>query len=232
MTPRRPVRVALMNDYEVVVRGLASMLEPYEDRVKVMELDASVPVLQEVDVALYDSFGHEPVTGEDFDELIANDRAGKVVIFTWNMHPDLVDQALSRGCRGYLNKSIGAAGLVEALEKVAAGEVVVAPGRGADAPDGSRSTDEPPPGDWPGRSHGLSPREGEVVALITIGLTNEDIARQTFLSINSVKTYIRTAYRKMGVTRRSQAVRWGLERGMTPSVMRDLMPGSGDRATS
>ena len=39
-----------------------------------------------------------------------------------------------------------------------------------------------------------------------------------------MKSYIRNAYRKMGVTRRSQAVRWGLENGMTPSVMRDLVP--------
>jgi two-component system, NarL family, response regulator LiaR len=47
-------------------------------------------------------------------------------------------------------------------------------------------------------------------------LLNEQIAEATYLSINTVKTYIRTAYRKMGVTRRSQAVLLGVEHGFQP----------------
>jgi DNA-binding CsgD family transcriptional regulator len=58
--------------------------------------------------------------------------------------------------------------------------------------------------------HGLSPREREVLRLIADGLTNEQIADHIFLSINTVKTYVRTAYRKVGVTSRAQAVRWML----------------------
>lgn len=213
-----------MNDYEVVVRGLSSMLRPYRDRVAVVELDAAVPVMQPVDVTLYDSFGHEPVSAPELDEVVANERSGRVVVFTWNLRQDLVEEALARGCAGYLDKSIGALALVEALERVAGGEVVVSPVREADPQEATGESPEDPDGDWPGRAQGLSPREAEMVALITAGLTNEDIAGQTYLSINSVKSYIRNAYRKMGVTRRSQAVRWGLENGMTPSVMRDLVP--------
>jgi DNA-binding CsgD family transcriptional regulator len=59
---------------------------------------------------------------------------------------------------------------------------------------------------------GLTPREQEVLAL-TQGLTNQEIADHAFISINSVKTYVRAAYRKIGVTRRSQAVSWGLRAG-------------------
>jgi DNA-binding NarL/FixJ family response regulator len=224
MTRPEPVRVALLNDYEVVVRGLSSMLQPYRDRVRVVELDSSLPVLQEVDVTLYDSFGHEPVTFGDLGDVVGNERAGRVVVFTWNMHPELVERSLASGCSGYLDKSMGAAGLVDAIERVAAGEVVVSPFRELDPPAAAGEGDGEADGDWPGRAQGLSPREAEVVALITVGLTNEDIARQTYLSINSIKTYIRNAYRKMGVTRRSQAVRWGLENSMTPSVKRDLLP--------
>lgn len=58
--------------------------------------------------------------------------------------------------------------------------------------------------------HGLSDREEEVLRLIAAGLTNREIAEQVFISINSVKTYIRSAYRKIGVNSRSQAVAWGL----------------------
>ena len=56
-------------------------------------------------------------------------------------------------------------------------------------------------------------REAGVVTLIARGLTNEEIAQEAHISINTLKTYIRSAYRKMGVERRSQAVRWGIEHG-------------------
>jgi DNA-binding CsgD family transcriptional regulator len=80
--------------------------------------------------------------------------------------------------------------------------------------------DEQPlvPGDWPGRSDGLTAREAEVVALITQGLSNTEIATRCYLSINSVKSYIRGAYSKIEVTSRSQAVLWAIQHGllMTP----------------
>lgn len=56
----------------------------------------------------------------------------------------------------------------------------------------------------------LSDREEEVLRLIVAGLTNREIADEVYISINSVKTYIRSAYRKIGVHSRSQAVAWGL----------------------
>ena len=80
------------------------------------------------------------------------------------------------------------------------------------------------PGDWPGTDVGLSPREAEIIALITQGLSNQEIADRAFLSINSVKTYIRTAYRKMGVQRRSQAVLWGVQHGFQPDTLRTIAP--------
>ncbi len=60
----------------------------------------------------------------------------------------------------------------------------------------------------------LSGRERDVLSLITQGLSNQDIAETLYLSINSVKTYVRSAYRKIGVTRRSQAIIWGARHGM------------------
>ncbi|MDO9498020.1 MAG: LuxR C-terminal-related transcriptional regulator, partial [Nocardioides sp.] len=64
----------------------------------------------------------------------------------------------------------------------------------------------------------------EVVALITQGLSNQEIADRCYLSINSVKTYVRTAYRKMQVTRRSQAVLWGIAHGLAPDRSRTIDP--------
>jgi len=64
-------------------------------------------------------------------------------------------------------------------------------------------------------SCGLTQRELEVLELVTVGCSNDEIAKRLFLSINSVKSYIRTGYRKIGATRRTQAVLWGVEHGLT-----------------
>ena len=82
------------------------MLAPYADRIQVVELDSSVPVIRNVDVTLYDTFGKAQVDGDDINEVVANPCAGKVVIYTWNMHPVLVDEALTKGCAGYLDKGL------------------------------------------------------------------------------------------------------------------------------
>ena len=83
-------------------------------------------------------------------------------------------------------------------------------------------SDPPPAGrrraglDWPGRDEGLTDREAEILALITQGKSNAEVAALTFLSPNTVKSYIRTIYRKIGVASRTQAVLWGVEHGFTP----------------
>jgi DNA-binding CsgD family transcriptional regulator len=64
-----------------------------------------------------------------------------------------------------------------------------------------------------GAEVGLSPRENDVMRGIVAGLSNVEIAAELFLSINSVKTYIRSAYRKIGVTTRAQAVSWCVRNG-------------------
>lgn len=216
MSEQGPIRIAIVNDYEVVVRGLHAMLAPYEDRISVVELDVREPVSTPVDITLYDTFSEAQADEDDIDEMLDNGHAGALVVYTWNMQPQLVEVALSKGCRGYLDKTMDAEDLLSALERVARGDVVISPTAMQNDDDDTFDLY----GEWPGRAQHLSAREAEVLALITQGLTNADIAARTYLSINSVKTYIRTAYRKIGVDRRSQAVRWGLENGMVPDRMR------------
>jgi NarL family two-component system response regulator LiaR len=208
-----PVRIAIVNDYEIVVAGVAAMLEPYSDRIDIIELDASHQVTSDVDVVLYDTFGQVQGDGVDLEDLIHGSDA-KVCVFSWNLQQGLVDRAIQRGARGYLSKALTAEEIVEAIEKVHAGEVVH---------DTRPAEDEGSQGAWPGRDHGLTQRESEVLALITQGLTNQEIAERAYISINSVKTYIRTAYRKIGVQRRSQAVAWGMQHGFTPDHTREIL---------
>jgi NarL family two-component system response regulator LiaR len=208
-----PVRVAIVNDYEIVVAGVAGLLAPFQTRIQVVELAANKSVKSDVDVVLYDTFGQVQGDGIDLEDLVHGSGA-KVVIFSWNLQPGLVDAAIARGARGYLSKALNGEDLVKGIEQVHRGEIVTE----LRALDESRSDR----GAWPGQEHGLTQREAEVVALITQGLTNQEIADRAYISINSVKTYIRTAYRKIGVTRRSQAVNWGMRHGFTPDYVRVL----------
>jgi len=206
--PRRPITVALVDDYDVVVMGVANMFDRYRDRLVVAELDSTMPVEDTVDIVLYDSFAQPEADHEEIATLVANPRANRVVVYTWNFHPDLIASAKQHGAHGYLSKTLPARELVAALEAVHAGETVVS---------------APPPRarsalglDWPGRGEGLSDRESEILALITQGKSNADVARLTYLSPNTVKSYIRTIYRKIDVGSRTQAVLWGVAHGFTP----------------
>ena len=207
----RPVRVALVNDYELVVVGVAALLEPFRDRVEVVELDSNLPVLRDVDVILYDTFGQVQGRGVDVEALVDGGSA-KVVVYSWNLQGELVQDSLEAGVAGYLSKGLEAAELVDAIERIHAGERVLPIGGGTVSPK--------PESAWPGKEFGLTVREAEIIALITQGLSNQEIAERSYLSINSVKTYIRTAYRKIGVERRAQAVLWGIKNGFEPDIVR------------
>ena len=207
--PTAPVRIALIDDYDVVVYGLARMLEPFRDRVEVVELDIKEPVSVDVDIALYDTFAQPESDRYDFRTLLGNPHAGKVVIYTWSFDAALVAAARRQGVHGYLAKSLPAGHLVDALEAVRNGETVVSMPQ--------RRVNSTPGLDWPGRDQGLTDRESEILALITQGRSNAEIAALSYLSPNTVKFYIRTIYRKIGAGSRTQAVLWGVSHGFAPS---------------
>jgi NarL family two-component system response regulator LiaR len=209
----RPLRVALMDDYVVVTAGLRALLEPYADRVEVVELDSQVEVQSDIDVLLYDGFTRERVVGPVKD--VVTSTSAPVVLYTWHLGPEMVAEALGNGVAGCVSKTATAEELVAALEQVCRGETVVSPDPGTDA--------VPVAGEWPGRSHGLTARESEVMALIAQGLTNREIAERAYLSVNSVKTHIRSAYRKIGVERRAQAVLWATRNGFLPDHERTVL---------
>lgn len=209
MTREPPYSVAVLNDYPVVVRGVAGLLVG-DDRLAVTAMSSVVLPGPPVDIALYDAFAATSPGTTRLEDLSRNPRFDKVVLYTWNLDQPRLDEALAAGVSGIVSKQLDGAALADALVRVGQGETVVEP----DVVLG-----DPLAPTWPGRHQGLSARESEVVALITQGLTNEQIAETCYLSINSVKSYIRSAYRKMGVERRSQAVLWGVRNDMLPQAM-------------
>jgi DNA-binding NarL/FixJ family response regulator len=203
-----PLTVALVDDYDVVVMGVARMLDPYADRVVIAELDTNEPLSDTVDLALYDSFAQPESDHEDVAVLVQSPQARRVVIYTWNFDQHLIQSARQRGVHGYLSKALTARELVAALEAVHHGETVV-----SEPPARGRSFLGV---DWPCRNEGLTDRESEILALITQGKSNAEVAALTYLSANTVKSYIRSLYRKIGVASRTQAVLWGVRHGFMP----------------
>lgn len=199
---RRPIRVTLSNDYEIALLGLAQMLASRPGEVQVVGLTTLATMPHEPDIILYDTFGR---LAENDVKLraIVEQNAAKVVVYSWEEYPE--EAALRQGAVGYLHKGLGADALVDAI---------VALHDGTSPPEGGQNDE--PVFSWPGQVYGLSQREAEMLSFITRGLTNEEIARRSYLSINTVKSYIRNAYRKIGVQTRPQAVAWGYRNGFDP----------------
>ncbi len=211
-----PMRVALVNDYEIVVHGVAAMLRSYRDQVEIVELDAGRHPAEPVDITLYDTFAATQGDSEAVHQLSQDPLAGKVVVYSWNLDEALIDAAIANGASAYLSKALPAGQLVAALQAVHRGEQPEEPQ--------TKGTTTVVGGDWPGREEGLTQREAEVLALIAQGLSNAEIAERTLLSINSVKTYIRSCYRRIGVTNRSNAILWAVEHGFRPTRERIPAP--------
>ena len=101
-----PITVALVDDYDVVVIGVANILEQYRDRVVIAEIDTNKAVNDVVDIVLYDSFAQPESDHDEIAVLVQNPRARRVVVYTWNFHPDLIASARQQGAHGYLSKTL------------------------------------------------------------------------------------------------------------------------------
>jgi NarL family two-component system response regulator LiaR len=159
----------------------------------------------DVDLILYDTFGRLPRHDEKLRDIVRSNSA-KVVVYSWDSYPDA--DARSQGAAGYIHKGLDGAELVKAMTAIHEGRTWES--RDPEIDDDHSMTT------WPGQEHGLSARESEMLTFIARGLSNQEIAERAYLSINTVKTYIRTAYRKVGVASRSQAVGWALRNGFYP----------------
>lgn len=197
MTSPRP-RVAVVNDYEVVVAGLAALLAPFEDRIEVVDailIDDPVPA--PVDLALYDTFGREGLEEVQLRRLLCQPEVAKVAVYSFNFDPESVQRALDAGASGYLSKMTSAKVLVDQLLAVSEGDEIV--GAPASAARGGRDDRG-----WPGRDLGLSEREAEVVALAALGRRNTEIAAALYISVDTVKTHLARAFRKLEVHNRTE----------------------------
>ncbi|QIG42773.1 response regulator transcription factor [Nocardioides anomalus] len=191
-----PLAVGVYDEPELIVTGVGAMLARSGASVEVVKVtaDGEPPA---VDVLLCDPIGRT-MQLEEYLTRVVHRTTAPVLVFTWTSSPSNLRRSLAAGARGFVSKSASAQDLADAVAAVSRGETV--------APTGGRIGAQPGMAD-------LSAREAEVLELICRGLSNLEIADRLFVSVNSVKTYVRQIYQKIGVARRSQAVAWGLAHG-------------------
>ncbi|WP_028643081.1 helix-turn-helix transcriptional regulator [Nocardioides sp. URHA0020] len=202
-SPSCTVRVGLISDQSIVRAGVRSLLGPYADRVTLVEIGPNSD-LGEAHVVLYDVLGLHRGGDRDLEKAVKA-HPGRVLAISRELQPGLAARALEMGAVASVSLGIDDAELVEAVEAFAAGHL--ADGSQADLDNQADRRRQL------GRGVNLSLREREVLSLIVRGLSNGEVADDLFLSINTVKTVIRSVYRKIGATTRAQAVAWGVEHG-------------------
>ncbi|TVR27841.1 MAG: DNA-binding response regulator [Ilumatobacter sp.] len=201
-SPGAPLSIALVNDYEIIIHGLAAMLAPYSDRLEVVELEVGGEPNRPADVALFDTFAGRKHALTRSAAMIDDGLVEHVVLYTWDASADFLSEAARIGVSGVLLKSETASELVTSIERIADGERLglehVTRGRR------SESDEE------------LSAREREVLALLALGLTNRQIAEELFLSSETVKTYVKRIFTKLDVSNRVQAAALASARSLGP----------------
>src|SRR5438477_8032250 len=194
----KTIRVALVNDYEIVLEGLRGLLRPHEPEIRVVELDVKRRPRRAVDITLLDTYGEEDRSGR-VRALVADPKNGAVIIFSFSYDTVAVRALLRAGARGFISKAVPATQIVDGIRAVSRGETVMLTRRSqrARVPEELR---------WPGRDAGLTERESELLAMLPTGMTNRELAAHLYVSENTIKTQLRRLFAKLGVRNRVQAV--------------------------
>ncbi|MGV0834193.1 response regulator [Mycolicibacterium thermoresistibile] len=213
-----PVRIVLVDDHEMVIEGLKAMLAAFDDRVRVVGhavgAERAVDVIAELDpdIVLCD-VRMQNTSGLDLClTLRESDPDRKVVMLSVYDDEQYLYQALRVGASGYLLKSISSDELVRQLELVQGGQTALDPGMAARAVDTAArlQRDE----FWPGARQGLTQRESEILSYVVNGLSNRGIATRLVIGDETVKSHLRSIYRKLGVSDRTGAVATALREGI------------------
>jgi DNA-binding NarL/FixJ family response regulator len=189
--------VGIVSPQEVVEVGLQTLLER-SGSWEVVTGDSDGP---SPDLVLYDVLGLNGRDGSDL-ELLVKQNGTLVIAVGRDLRPDLQARAFELGAVAGVSIGVTGEDLHCVLTAALAGTL-----------DGSPAARRPEFDGPLGREAGLSARESHVLRLIVQGYTNVEIAERLYLSVNSIKTYIRTAYRKLGVSSRQQAVTWAIQHG-------------------
>jgi len=203
--PNGRIRVLIVDDHEMVREGLMAMLQSEPDfdvvgqtgrgaeaidlveatRADVVLLDARLPDVSGVEVCRRLTHAHPEVA---------------VVILTTYTDPDLVQECIHAGARGYVVKDVERFSLKESIRAVYRGQSVLAPQVAGQVIERARTRQTAG-----SRRAALSASQVSILRLISRGHSNREIAAEVHLSENTVKTHVQEIFRKLGVRNRVEA---------------------------
>jgi len=202
------VRIVLADDHAVVRSALRLLLDAEHDLEVVAEagdIDATVRYVRghKPDVLVLDLNMPSGRTLRAVPEMLKASPATSVVVLTMETDPAYAREAIQTGVLGYVLKEAVEEELVSAVRLASAGKTYLQPELGAKlAAETGETTD------------GLSDRELEILRLIAFGHTNTEIAEQLFLSVRTVESHRAHIQQKLKISKRSDLVRYALERGL------------------
>ena len=207
------IRIVVVDDHAVVRAGLRLLLEAEHDmevigdagnsRDAVFEVRAGKPDVVLLDVVMPDESGIEALP-----KLLHEAPAAKVLMLSMQDDPSYVREAFAAGASGYVLKEAADSEVVAAIREVAGGNHYVHPALGArmvaaDAAAHEAASSDP-----------LSDREREVLRLLALGHTNQEIAKQLFISVRTAETHRAHIMRKLQLSTRAELVRYAIEHGL------------------
>jgi DNA-binding NarL/FixJ family response regulator len=214
-----PLRLVLVDDHEMVLEGLKALLARFVGRIRVVGQAGNADDAERLvrtldpDVVVSDVRLRGSASGLELcRRLVDADPRRRVVLLTAYDDEQYLFQALRAGASGYLLKWVASEELVRHLERAADGETVIdsaLAGRAVTSAARLRAGEF-----WPGAQHGLSRRESEVLSLLVAAMSNRDIAGKLVLGEETVKSHIRSIYRKLAVHDRAGAVAVALREGI------------------
>jgi DNA-binding NarL/FixJ family response regulator len=207
------IRVLIVDDHAVVRSGLKLLLEAEDDiepvgeagnaREAVFEARAAKPDVILLDIVMPDQSGLEVLP-----QLVQESPKARVLVLSMQDDPQYVRQAFAAGASGYVLKEAADTEVVDAVREVARGGRYVHPALGArlvaaDAEEQKRAESDP-----------LSEREREVLRLLALGHTNQEIARMLYISVRTAETHRAHIMQKLRLQSRAELVRYALEQGL------------------
>jgi two-component system, NarL family, response regulator LiaR len=171
------IRVALVNDYEIVLEGLRGLLRPYDPQMRVVELDVEGGPQTAVDVTLFDTYGEVQELSHRVRDLAADATNGAILVFSFSDDAALAGTFLRAGAQGFISKALPAEQIVNGIRAAARGERVMLL---QTSPHAAMTAEL----QWPGRDARLTERESELLALLPTGMTN----RNSVSTFTSAKT--------------------------------------------
>jgi two-component system response regulator DevR len=199
------VRVFLLDDHELVRRGIRDLLEQEPDMEVIGESDSAVEATRRIpalrpDVAILDGRLPDGSGIEVCRDIRSVDPSIRALILTSYDDDEALFAAIMAGAAGYLLKQIRGGDLVDGVRRVAAGQSLLDPAVTQRVIDRVREGPQQPT-----ELAELTDQERRFLALVAEGLTNRQVAEQMFLAEKTVKNYVSSILSKLGLERRTQA---------------------------